>query len=278
MTQKFFISTILLFITFPLLYVSAYEKSIHSSSSPQINYAGGEWPDWERQRWLKHMNVRISQASQSIIKEDIFCKAAIEKYIKILDENLHLGGAEFYRDEFNYCDRNRDNLLSRREILYCNYIATSLIENHLYRTLGEPDRYFPESHIFAMNITKLQIGTQKKTGLDFEQYYKLKIFIAMVMGRALYNEHDNYYDKRNHYVCSSEWHDVQNGMRSIFPGYNEDQSWYHFEEFDLNRSYALEEYELYFYWDVFWKRWFLSLGQADLSKKYNSDDRLRRRG
>jgi len=135
MTQRIFISTFLLFIIFPN-FLSAYQKSIHSSSSPQINYNGGEWPDWERQRWLKHMNVRISQASQSIIKEDILCKAAIEKYIKILDENLHLGGAEFYRDEFNYCDRNRDNLLSRREILYCNYIATSLIENHLYRTLA----------------------------------------------------------------------------------------------------------------------------------------------
>ena len=67
----------------------------------------------------------------------------------------------------------------------------------------------------------------------------------MIYGRALYYEHDNYANRRNHYVCSSEWHDVQNGMKSIFPGYTEKDAWVHFEEFDMNRSLALEEYELY---------------------------------
>lgn len=97
----------------------------------------------------------------------------------------------------------------------------------------------PNEYIFAINMTKLQVKTQKATGLNFEQFYKLKIFLAMIFGRAIYYEHDNYYQRRNHYICSSEWHDVQNGLRSIFPGYSEEDSWIHFDEFDMNRSYAL---------------------------------------
>jgi len=225
-----------------------------------------EWPDWERERWLNHMNIRLNKASKTIIEDDVFSKASIAKYIELMTKHLKLPGIDFYRDEFRYCDRDSDDMLSRTEVLYCGNIATTLINRHLLRDLDDPAAYMPQEHIFSINMTKLQVRTQIDTGLNFEQFYKLKIFLAMIFGRALYYEHDNYANRRNHYVCSSEWHDVQNGMRSIFPGYTEADSWVHFEEFDMNRSLALEEYELYFYFDSFWKRWFLSHGTDFISK------------
>jgi len=218
------------------------------------------YPDWERERWLKHMNIRIGKAARSVIDDDVFSKASIEKYLELMTDHLHLDGTEFYREEFNYCDHNRDEILQRSEVLLCNSWAEARIMDHFKSTMDKPYDYLPAmtgDHIFAINMTRLQVKTQKETGLDFEAFYKLKIFVAMVYGRALYFQHDNYGDRRNHYICSAEWEDVASAMVSIFPGYTKEMAWEDFKDYDMNRSLAMEEYELYFYFDGVWKRWFL---------------------
>ena len=48
-------------------------------------------------------------------------------------------------------------------------------------------------------ITKLNREVQKTTGLDFDQYGKLKIFLAMIWGRALFKKHDSYGGMKNNY-------------------------------------------------------------------------------
>jgi len=133
-----------------------------------------EWPDWERQRWLNHMNKRLNKASKAIIEEKVFSKASIEAYINLMTKHLKLPGTEFYREEFRYCDRNEDDLLSRVEILYCGNIATTLINRHLQRDLNDPDAYMPREHIFSINMTKLQVETQ------------IRVWMVGILFRILY--------------------------------------------------------------------------------------------
>jgi len=211
--------------------------------------------------WIKHMNHRSKHATKTLIRDAVYTKKHIASYLKKLNKKLHLGGVHFYQKEFDYCDLDKNQRLSQKEVSYCAEKANDMMMNHMKYTV-KMGKYLPKNgYVFSLNMTRLQVRTQKTTGLTFNQFYKLKVFIAMSFGRALYFEHDNIYGQRSKYICSSEWYEVSASMRGIFSGYSEYDSWDHFDEFDLNTSYALEEEELYLYFDNVWKRWFLTEGK-----------------
>lgn len=61
-----------------------------------------------------------------------------------MTKHLRYNGVEFYRDEFNYCDRNQNDILSRKEILYCDEVAKYLMNEHMKNTMNDPVTYIGE--------------------------------------------------------------------------------------------------------------------------------------
>lgn len=204
--------------------------------------------------WLSSINLHLQKASNDVLISRIFSKRGIERYKRFLP-----GKMEFYRTEFEFCDKDGNNFISYQENQVCQDLAEKLIKKQLIHQGWSPDE-IPDV-LFKVNMTKLNREVQKTTGLDFDQYGKLKIFLAMVWGRAIFKKHDSYGDKRNGYVCISEWSDTQAYLRTLFSGYKRKIAMQHFGEFDYNRSGALEETELYYLFDHLWFRWFSTLGQ-----------------
>jgi len=133
--------------------------------------------------WLTSMNKYLHRASNDVLKLRIFSKIGVKKYKRFLPGQL-----EFYRTEFEFCDENSNGFVSFEENLKCQKLAENLIKSQLKRQgwAKVPDV------LFSINITKLNREVQKTTGLNFDQYGKLKIFLAMIWGRALFKKHDSY--------------------------------------------------------------------------------------
>lgn len=202
--------------------------------------------------WLNTMNKYLQRASSDVLKLRIFSKIGVKKYKRFLPGQL-----EFYRTEFEFCDEDSNGFVSFEENVKCQKLAEDLIKSQLKRQgwAKVPDV------LFSINITKLNREVQKTTGLNFDQYGKLKIFLAMIWGRALFKKHDSYGGMKNNYVCIGEWSDTQAYLRTLFSGYTQKIAMNHFGEFDYDRSGALEEIELYYLFDHLWYRWFSTKGE-----------------
>lgn len=173
-----------------------------------------DWKDGqELQQYVNELN-RIAKT----VHEKKFYDFFTAKHNLLLGYNQHKymflnDNEEFYREEFNIFDVDRDNLLNSTELQNRQNAINSII----YPQLLTNNRYepyngdIPKFSPFYNNIIRtLQMVAPELEAMDFQQFAHLRATTDMIDGYTLYKYHDNYAASQgrypeNGYICIAEF-------------------------------------------------------------------------
>lgn len=105
-------------------------------------------------------------------------------------------GKEFYRLEFDYCDRNRNNQIDSMEMKLCIDKQNQIIQKRVESITGK--RY-----LVNFDLKNVSRKKQLKKGLNFKDFVTARVFLAETLARVMMRMHDN--DPWDNDICPTEW-------------------------------------------------------------------------
>ena len=199
------------------------------------------------QTWLQKVNKEIRYQAKSAIRYRRLNPDLYNRHINLLANN-----EEFYRNEFDWLDLNKDNFLSIKEINEGEKKKAKLISD---RVAGS-DPEFP----IKIDLRRINRKQQRKNkGLNFSNFVKAKLFYAEIWARTMMKLHD--LGKEDGKICPEEWWHVAQQHRRMLKGYSPyslEEIWEDYRHVDLEPySYVLELDELRWVLDIIRRKWVL---------------------